>query len=308
MSTRLAGVVLFLAWLALGSLAAADPPAQLKLIGLVNSVDGKPRAWLEVGGGESRRAPEFMSLGEGERQGIVEVRHIDVANAQVQLWMPWGGVTLHLEKWTSIITQASAPEPASAPIPADHPPSLSLRQANLGMILKLYGEFAGRTVLQHPGLPVVSISLDALPANRADTVRILESLLATNGIATLPDGEHFILVVPKAAVATETLLAKAPQAGPAGTFGTLPKIRAGDINFPGTNWRQVFQIYGELRGRSVIQTEASLPGGEIVMLSQTPLTREEIAYALETHFRWHNVVIEEIGDHAIKAVAAGKAK
>ena len=302
MSTRLAGALLFLVWLALGSLAAADPPAQLKLIGLVDSGDGKPRAWLEVGGGESRHSPEFMSLGEGERQGTVEVLQIDVAKARVQLRMPWGEVTLNLEKWTPIITQGSAP------MPSNHSPSLSLRKANLGMILNLYGEFAGRTVLQHPGLPGVSISLDALPANQSDTVRILEALLATNGIATIPDGDHFVLAVPKAAAATETLLAKAPKRVPAGASGTLPNIRPGDINFPGTDLIQVLQIYGELRGRTVIRTGAALPRGEIVMLSQTPLTREEIAYALETHFRWHHLGVEDVGGTSIKAVLAGTDK
>ncbi len=297
MSTRLAGAFLFLAWLGLGSLAAADPPSQPKLIGLAHSADGQPLAMLELGRGENGHPPERLALHEGERLGSVEVLAIDLVKAQVILRMAGKEITLPLATGT---TNAS-------------PTALSLRQADLETVLRLYAEAVGRTVLQHPRLPVVSLSLAAPATNRLDTLHALEALLKTNEIVVLPEGEHFVMVVPKA-LAMQATRQRSPKSGAAAEryarrdTGKPLEIGAGEINFLNTDWRQVAQVYAELRGRTLIPPGRELPSGKIVLHTQTPLTKEEVVYALDILFRWQRIEFEDVGDKAIKAVLAGTDK
>ena len=297
MSTRLAGAFLFLAWLGLGSLVAADPPAQPKLIGLTHSADGRPLAMLELGRGGSGRPPERLALHEGERLGSVELLAIDVAKAQVILRLAGKEITLPLATGT---TNAE-------------PPALSLHQADLETVLRLYAEAAGRTVLKHPELPVVSLSLAAPATNRLDMLHALEELLKTNEIVVVPDWEHFVKVVPKSLVAGE-LMERRPDSWAAAeraarnATGKPAEIGAGEINFLNADWRQVAPVYAALRGRTLVPPDRDLPPGKIVLHTQTPLTKEEAVYALDILFRWHRIVFEDVGDQAIKAVLAGKAK
>jgi hypothetical protein len=68
--------------------------------------------------------------------------------------------------------------------------------------LRLYGEFLGRTVLRSPNFFGLSFTLGAAATNRMDAARVLESVFAEKAMVTIPDGEKFVMVVPKAQVDT----------------------------------------------------------------------------------------------------------
>ena len=76
----------------------------------------------------------------------------------------------------------------------------------------------------------------------------------------------------------------APPAMPSYAASTAPTqpeeiIPAGTINFQGVDVSQVLEIYAQLVGRTLLR--AGLPSAQIVLKTQTPLTKTEAIEALQ---------------------------
>ncbi len=131
---------------------------------------------------------------------------------------------------------------------------------------------------------------------------MLQRALAGKGIAVIPAGGKFLLVVPEAEVASVRPRISAPMTPP-GKVTSPDLIPAGQIYFPNTDLSQVAQVYMSLIGRKLDQTQplpqTTLP---IKFGNQTPLTREECLYALDALFSWQGLKIVPVGHGSARLV------
>ena len=79
----------------------------------------------------------------------------------------------------------------------------------------------------------------------------------------------------------------------------------GTINFQNADLEQVFGIYQEFSGRTVIR--GSLPHPAITVRNQTPLTRVEALQLLDTVLAENGIAMVLSGELAVKAVPAAQA-
>lgn len=276
-------MICVLAVLASCALRAQDASANLRLSGVIN-LPGMKCALLET----SNASPNGFSwhiLQEGQREGEVEVLeiHPETATVKLELHSKSGSTPVSLTDQGTMLT-----------------PGIHFEKAAPDLVMKLYGDFAGRTLLRHPALPRVSLTLTAPAPGKAQAAHVIEQALAGLGIAAIPDGERFMMVVPQKR--TTSVAPRSTEIKPSGGLQSeiLP---VGAINFPGTDSTQVMQIYAELAGRK-LDRSLSLPvppPAVIRFQNQTPLSRQEVLYALDTLFAWSGIKMVNVGTDQIKA-------
>lgn len=75
--------------------------------------------------------------------------------------------------------------------------TLKLADADVGQLLNLYQEVSARTVIRSPNLPQVKISLqNQTPLTRVETLQLLDTVLAQNGITMVIVGDASVKAVP----------------------------------------------------------------------------------------------------------------
>ncbi len=116
----------------------------------------------------------------------------------------------------------------------------------------------------------------------------------TNGMSTVPR-------YPQAATAPTTESYAAPVA-PAQPEEIIP---AGTINFQGVDVSQVLEIYAQLVGRTLLR--AGLPSAQIVLKTQTPLTKTEAIEALQAVLALNGIAVVNIGDKFVKVLPVDQA-
>ena len=176
---------------------------------------------------------------------------------------------------------------------------MALTNASLGQVLEIYGAMTERTLLLHPHLVLpMKISSSAARTTQREGAEALEKLLATNGIVSVPDGEKFLMIVPKA----EALKARPGSSqitrGKNST-GKQEVIPAGMIDFRGATAAQVLSIYTALKSRKP-ELAGPSPPIPINLRAETTLTREEALYAMETLFAWQGFKVVPIGEEFLK--------
>ncbi len=281
-----------------GGEATSDP----RLVGIIN-FPGRKRAVLE-------KVPFsgcYFVLAESESHDGITLGRIKPEKGSVQLW---GGrtnpvVTLKLDGQLTQPTAVSAPGFARWIADAfnDTCHEVALEKADTDLVLFLYAQFTGRTLLRSPRLPAASFSLNATANNKAQIALSLEKALAEKGITTIPDGEQFILVVPTSEGPTVRLLS--PEIKYPASDNGRPELFPGGaiINFPNTELSQVMKLYADLTGRKLDRTQhLPLLNGTVKFTTQTALSKEECIWALETLFRWHGVKVVPVGSDSFKAV------
>jgi hypothetical protein len=269
-------------------LLAENSPATLKLTGIIN-LPGHKAAFLE------RPLGGRWDLQEAQREGDVEVMRIHPETGSVDLRL--GGtnasVTLDRAGKTDHIQTASG--------------SLELVNAQLDLVLGLYARCKGRTLLRSPRLPSAALTTAVSVADEAQAALALEKGLAEHGIVAIPDGEKFVMVVPQTEAATvkpgsseiKVSTAEGSQAEP---------IPVGMIDFRGTEINQVAQIYADLLGRKLDQTERlAQPTTPVNFRNEKPLTRQEVVYALETLFKWQGLKVVPVSQDLARLVPASEA-
>jgi len=174
---------------------------------------------------------------------------------------------------------------------ADAPPRLVLHEANTDLVLFLYSQFTGRTLIRSPRLPASTFDLDVGAAGPETAAQRLKRALAARGITTIEDGEKFLLVVPT----SEVSIAKprSPEIRSLASDDNRSESFPGGafINFPNTELSQVVKFYSDLTGRSLDQAQRLPSNCTVNFTTQTALSAEECAYALETLLGWHGLKV-----------------
>jgi len=92
---------------------------------------------------------------------------------------------------------------------------------------------------------------------------------------------------------------------PAANAPAEETIPAGNINFQGVDVNQVLDVYSQLVGRTVLR--AGLPAAQIVLKTETPLTKTEAIQALQAVLALNGVSLVNVGDKFVKALPTDEA-
>ncbi|HXP63377.1 MAG TPA: hypothetical protein VN829_22940, partial [Dongiaceae bacterium] len=283
------------------------PTPAARLAGIV-SIGGVRQAALELPARRRGSDARWVLLGEDQRDGDVTVLGINPANGTVRARL--GGAneaTLSLRNGTGL--------PAF---------EIVFEEAGLEPVLAVYQECVGRTLLRAT-LPVkAAFTLRTTATSQAQAAAVFERALAEQGIVAVPDGDKFMIVAPKemepelkaraikrksdvpgsvsaasaAAVSVDARAKPAPATGP-----SQEVIPAGMLEFRGADLPQVLLVYAELTGSKHRPGEGLPYRPQIHLKSQTPLTKEEAIYALDTVLRLGRIGVVTNEEGFLKAVA-----
>jgi general secretion pathway protein D len=142
---------------------------------------------------------------------------------------------------------------------------------------------------------------------------------ATNNAAVAPTaqpnvpapGAPAVPSVPAAGAPAAATPAAAPLAEPgasAATNASPPpekEIPAYSYNFEGVDVNQVLEVYAQLVGRTLLR--AGLPGAQIILKTETPLTRTEAIQALQAVLALNGISLVNIGDKFVKVLPSDQA-
>ena len=255
----------------------------LKLTGIISLPDFEV-ALLESPG--PPRGEGLVTLAESERRGRIEMLAIKTQAGLVEVSEGGMKVELELEK------------PATE-VPETTGSNLRLNNVKLQQVLDVYARISGRTVLQHPALKAAVVSLNASALSRMEAAAALEKLFQRQGLASIPDQEKFVIIIPSQL--TNGVAAKPSGIVPKTTDST--PIHTGTIHFENADLSQALAVYARLVDRKLVRTEG-LRTASIRLITVNDVTRAEAAYALETLFRWNGVTIVQVGDLEFEAVPA----
>jgi len=282
-------LLLLLICLSLPQLVADPSPSNPRLAGIVNLPEQK-LALLFTDPKSSSSNWGWVLLSELQSQEGIEVRRITPETGAVELL--FGGTNVQL----------TVSPPGGGNLVPISGGGLVLVKAGIDPVLDLYGLFKNRTLLRSPRLPATTFTLAALATNRVQAGLVLEKALAGKGIVTIPDGDKFLMVVPESEASTvkprssEIKTSRGDESKP-------ELIPVGNIRFTKVDLRQVAQVYAALIGRKLDLTQGfTRETGFIKFHNQTPLSKEESVYALDTLFSWQGVKVEPVGDDLARIV------
>jgi general secretion pathway protein D len=136
---------------------------------------------------------------------------------------------------------------------------------------------------------------------------------ATNNAAVAPAGQPNF-PVPGASAVPGLPAAVTPSASPLGEPGASPAMTAGqpekeipayDFNFEGVDVNQVLEVYAQLVGRTLLR--AGLPGAQIILKTETKLTKSEAIQALQAVLALNGISLVNIGDKFVKVLPSDQA-
>ena len=82
-------------------------------------------------------------------------------------------------------------------------------------------------------------------------------------------------------------------------------IPAGTINFQGVDVSQVLDVYAQLVGRTMLR--AGLPPAQIILRTETPLTKTEAIQALQAVLALNGIALVNVGDKFVKVLPIDQA-
>ena len=171
-------------------------------------------------------------LAKGHRVGSVEVITINPAEGRVE-FMLWPGMR------SLVLGLSNSPTVG-----------ISLQSARLISVLWLYGEIKGRSLL-HPFLgDARTLTLRAPAKTKLEAVEAIEAALKEEGLAVVPDGTKFVLVVPQAQAASAVRRSSLIKAS-AEKAKQPEMLSAGMLDFRDADTMQAVQIYAALVGRKL---------------------------------------------------------
>ena len=268
----------------LHSAVRAESPAPPRLCGIINLPPIR-RAVLELPQGSPTGA-SWSILAEHQREGDVELLEIHPETGSVK-------VNLVLNSDIKMLSFTNTDQSGF-----EGETGIDLENAPLDSLLSLFGEISARTLLRWPTLPNKSLTVRVSRINKANAAVVLQRALTLDHLAVISDGDKFLMIVPE----SEAARAKpaAPKVDSTGT--TTELLPPGTINFPNTDINQVMQIYAELVGKKLDRTARYPMAGTIHFKNQTPLTKQETVYALDTLFAWNGLKMVPAGESLIKPV------
>jgi general secretion pathway protein D len=96
-----------------------------------------------------------------------------------------------------------------------------------------------------------------------------------------------------------------PDAASTGAPAQEEMIPAGNINFQGVDVSQVLEVYAKLVGRTLLR--AGLPSAQIILKTETPLTKTEAIEALQAVLSLNGISVVNVGDKFVKVVQSEQA-
>ena len=105
--------------------------------------------------------------------------------------------------------------------------------------------------------------------------------------------------------------AAAPLAAPGASAATNAspatekEVPAYSYNFEGVDVNQVLEVYAQLVGRTLLR--AGLPGAQIILKTESPLTRSEAIQALQAVLALNGISLVNIGDKFVKVLPSDQA-
>ena len=198
--------------------------------------------------------------------------------------------------------------------------------ADFVQVLAFYREFRSRTLLQHMSLALAPIVLKTRQAMSKNEVSYaITVLLAINGVAAIDDGEKFVQLVPvpewrevqpRAPIpgTNESLfdpkkIPKSPPGPPTATAKRLDQLYTRLFhNQPPWTPRpvdQLVEIYADLTDQKAAPSK--IYGQNPIRFDiRTPLTKEELLYAIETTLKLNSLAIANVEANRISAVSLGE--
>jgi hypothetical protein len=258
---------------------AGEPPAMLRISGLIN-LPSLRQALVSYRIGKDGPIRTSI-LREGERESELEVLKIDPATEEVTV--------NHQQFEGPAVFKLNGSPKSDLPITSQF--KVHLDRASGTAVFKLYGRLKGRTVLRSAKVNGKIFSIDEAVANEEAAAKALETVFAQQGLATIIDGDKFVMIVAKEDESKTYPHAKdLSLTRPAGEKPSVPPelIPANGLNFEGVTLTQVMSIYAELVNSRFDPTQQTTDFGDRVIFinSGGPLTKEEAIYALKTLIGW----------------------
>lgn len=170
-------------------------------------------------------------------------------------------------------------------------------------ILDVYAKLVGRNVLQSGELNLQfagPIHLDQLPADTNSAARIVETVLSTNGVTLLRDGEKFIWAVPSY-WSDKPLRAYLQQLLNSTTTNLNNEFPPGTVVFPAAPAGKVIEMYCAFSNRTPL-VFSKLSNATIKFINITPLTRDEMLHGLKAAMALNGIAVMEDGGTFIQAM------
>ena len=212
------------------------------------------------------------------------------------------------------------------------PGMIDFTGADLSQVLYIYAVMSQRTILRPAILPAPTVRLKTQGAlTKEEVLYAFETVLALNGICVVDDGAKFVQVVPMPQRGEER---RAPPNRSQGQscsirrrcrqwefpvlwlaaftdglerleqeFERLKRAFYDFLHFPDPVKRpaaqRLFELYAGLADKTAVAS-TNFDGTGIWFHVETPLTRGELLYAIETTFELHNLVIIPVDDRRIR--------
>ncbi|MCU0772499.1 MAG: hypothetical protein MUE94_12145 [Verrucomicrobia bacterium] len=131
-------------------------------------------------------------------------------------------------------TTVTPTPPAAAEVPKG---TIKFPGADLDMVLEIYAELVGRTILRPAALPAGTITLvTQTDLSKAEAIQALDAVLALNGISMINIGDKFVKAVPMAQAGQEGAPVSSLGAGTLADLGQyvshvvqLKYVKAGEV-------------------------------------------------------------------------------
>jgi len=260
------------------------PPTHAKLVGLVN-VLGERRALVELDWPGKRNAqPIWLAEGEREEPCHTEVVNINPAER---------GATVILGETNRLTLRFRHPGEALRS-------GLVLEDAPVGAVLDLYGKLARRTVLASGGLPDVRLTLTTVAGTLEEAASAIEKALSEKDIVSVRDGGKFLLVLNKSEASSIT--PRSAELKSTAAPGSAEAATDGHMDLADAPPDVVLDLYALLIGRKSERLAFPVATAPIHLISQSPLTAKEGAYALEMLLRLRGMRVELVGQDAVRVV------
>jgi hypothetical protein len=162
-------------------------------------------------------------------------------------------------------------------------------------IIMIYSSFRGRTVLR-PAAPFVQegVFRTETPLTRQEIIYGMTVLMTLNGLVVVDDGEHLVQIVP--ARLAPNVRAHAPKSD-----ASAERIAPDKVPVFSRGWSSAREIrppkvdglvayYAELSGRTATPSE-KVGQRPVTFEVGTPLTRDELRYAIETTLGFDGLAI-----------------
>jgi len=165
-----------------------------------------------------------------------------------------------------------------------------LQRARFQDAVDLYSRWTGRTVLLHPKIKWSSVSIRSAAQNEKEATAALEKHFREMGIASVDDGDKFVLLVPAS-------IEKSVKLGPKVTDSDSPQEGSIYLESPVNS---IIEFYGRMLGREQIRGDP-IPGGQVYLRSGM-LTKAEVLYAFDTLLGWYGAKVVLIDEKTFEVV------